>query len=63
MNSDNLNLKDKYYYYKEKIYIYFKTIYLNDNELKCFIKAFYFSIRLSVIFLIFNTIFTIIRLM
>jgi len=62
MKIDKLSLKDKYYYYKELFYFYFKNIYLDDNEFRIMLKSLWYSIRLSIFFLIINTILSIIKL-
>jgi len=59
MKSDKLSLKDKYYYFKEKTYFFIKNIFLDDNDFKYFLKGLFMSIRLSIIFLILNTIYRI----
>lgn len=63
MKTDKLTLRDKFFIFKEKYNYYLNLIYLNDNDLKLFFKAFSYSVRLSVVFLFILTIMSIIRLL
>jgi len=56
MSNKNLSLKERIFVFIEKFKFELRLMKVNDNDFKCFLKAFKISIWLSIMFLILNII-------
>lgn len=56
MDTKNLSLREKYFIFKYIFKLELNIILLNDNELRCMLKAIKYCIWFSIIYLILNII-------